>query len=716
MQINRHLNITEKLVLYFVFIGVLGIVVVGFYAFYSEKNALLNRTFDQLTSVKITKKKQIELFFNDRKRDIELLAGTSEMKEVCQRVEQYLKAENNIQAAKPINQIYLNTFSQIFNESSYFNSVVIANRNFDKIISVYDSTKKQFITRINKDFDISILLKKIEKKDGTIIQDYLISENGIPRLFIGTTIKSQDTILGFLVLEISSDAINNIMYEHNPHNGLGESGETYLVGDDGFMKSTSRFQDNSLMVIKVKTEGVERAFNNNPGVDIFDDYRGIKVLSSYSALEIKGLNWVILAEIDFKEAMLPILNIRNSILIIALIISIFIFGISYLISTKITLPIKNLKNASIEIGKGLFNKVLPINSDDEVGELTASFNTMAKQLNDQRDELLTREARLNHFYEATIDGIILQKDNQIFLVNQALIKLSGFSEQELLQMQANQIFDEIPIDNDILQQNITYESVLTTKDKNEIPVEVQINKISDNRGNINAIVIRDITKRKLAQEELKQERTKRLRSMIDGQEMERMRLSRELHDSLGQSLVVVKLKLEAIKINAPEQIQENIDELGLYFDTIVEEIRQISNNLMPMSLKEFGLITAINKLCNDIKKNTEIECEFTHNGDFAELPERISNYLFRIIQETTNNTLKHANAKSLIIRMQRDEDFLTLNISDDGAGFDKNKLRKDTNGLNNIKERISLLNGKFEFYTGMGEGTRYQITIPCNRN
>ena len=652
---------------------------------------------------------------NDRKRDVELLANTSEMVEINNLIAEYFITENN-NFLDEIGEVYENHLNHFFNQNSYFNSIIIADTALNYVVSFYDSLSGNYLTRSDYNYGVPTPLEDIKLMKSTVIQDYQISEPGVPKLFIGTVIKNNDSIIGYVVLEILQSAINNIMYENNPHNGLGESGETYLVGDDHFMKSTSRFQDNSIMKTIVNTEGVNRSFKNKPGVDIFEDYRGIKVLSSYSALNIKGLNWVILAEIDFDEAMTPILNIRNSILILAIIMSIFIFGISYLISNKITLPIKNLKNASIEIGEGLFNKILPVKSKDEVGELTVSFNTMAKQLNDQRNELLTREARLNHFYEATVDGIILQKDDKIFLVNQALTKLSGYSEQELLQMKANRIFDEIPLEKDVVQDHITYESVLTTKQGEEIPVEVQVKNIDDKIGNIKAIVIRNITQRKMAQNELKQERIKRMRSMIDGQEMERMRLSRELHDSLGQSLVVVKLKLEAIKPNASEKVQESIEELGLYFDTIVEEIRQISNNLMPMSLKEFGLITAINKLCNDIKNNTEINCEFQYSGDFKELPERVSNYMYRIIQETTNNTLKHAKASNLSINLNRSPELLNLEIKDDGIGFNKNSIRKDSNGLNNIRERVSLLNGKFEFQSGIGKGTIYRIIIPCGKN
>ena len=93
-------------------------------------------------------------------------------------------------------------------------------------------------------------------------------------------------------------ALFHIMFENNPHNGLGASGESYLVGHDLLMRSTSRFYSSSEYKTKVSTQGVHNALNSEPGNQVIRDYRGISVFSAYEHIQIEDLNWVLLAEID----------------------------------------------------------------------------------------------------------------------------------------------------------------------------------------------------------------------------------------------------------------------------------------------------------------------------------------------------------------------------------------------------------------------------------
>jgi signal transduction histidine kinase len=177
------------------------------------------------------------------------------------------------------------------------------------------------------------------------------------------------------------------MIESSTENGLGLSGETYLVGFDSLMRSQSRFSEHSVLLTKVKTFGVEQSLSGITGISIFEDYRGIKVLSSYGSLNIPNLNWVILAEIDISEAMAPVYNLRNNTLFIGIVIACLIFVFAYFFSERLTSPIRDLSKATLRIGNGEFRQSLPIQSNDEVGELTEGFNKMAGQLQQQQDEL-----------------------------------------------------------------------------------------------------------------------------------------------------------------------------------------------------------------------------------------------------------------------------------------------------------------------------------------
>ena len=176
-----------------------------------------------------------------------------------------------------------------------------------------------------------------------------------PQCFIGKQISNTPpNEVCVLALQISIQDINSIMLEDNPENGLGKSGEVYLVGDDYLMRSNSRFIPNSVLNTVVKTISANNAFKDKVGSSLIDDYRTVACLSSFDRLNIPGLNWAIIAEIDYSEAMIPIVSIRNDIIFISMIICIFLFSIAHFISRTITKPIIKLKNVALKIGEGRF--------------------------------------------------------------------------------------------------------------------------------------------------------------------------------------------------------------------------------------------------------------------------------------------------------------------------------------------------------------------------
>ena len=134
---------------------------------------------------------------------------------------------------------------------------------------------------------------------------------------------------------------------------------------------------------------------------VIHDYRDIPVLSSYGKLDIAGLNWVILAEIDFAEAMIPVYTLRHNIIFFTLLLLTLIFFAVYFISKRITLPIKKLKEATNAIAQGNFELEIKPESKDEIGVLTVSFNYMSKMLKQQTQELKEKDMKR---LTAVIDG------------------------------------------------------------------------------------------------------------------------------------------------------------------------------------------------------------------------------------------------------------------------------------------------------------------------
>ena len=589
----RHISITEKLILYFLMLGIGAIMIIGYYSYYNARRALMTRTFDQLTTVRNVKRNQVESFFKDRIRDIDLISKSKDIHAALDDIGQ----KSKVKSQKLQYNQYLNNY---LNSSGYYKKFFICNTAKYAIETNTSANDSSIVfSRITEsDTSINKLLSKIFSERKIIIQDYT---EGKPYLYIGAPVmNSGNKPEGAVLLEISRDAIDRIMLESSPENGLGTSGESYLVGSDHLMRSTSRFISNSFLKTKVETEGVRNAFRNGEGSSVIWDYRNIQVLSSYRKINVSELNWVILAEIDMAEAMIPIYSIRNNILFIMTMIALVLFIFAYVISKRITKPIIRLQEATNDIAKGNFDIEITGQTNDEIGDLTNSFNQMTKRLKRQTIEL---------------------------------------------------------------------------KEKDE----------------------------------------KRLSFVIDGQEIERNRLSRELHDGLGQSLIAIKLTLESSEDADLDKTRKIVNSVKTLFDKTIHEVRRISDNLMPAVLEEFGLNNALRNLCDEMSELSGINISFEAANLTEKLDDRNIKYIYRIVQEGINNIVKHSNATKaeVMIKITEEPKRILLSINDNGKGFANNDLnQKNGNGLNNMRERVNLLQGKYSISSEQGKGTGIEIEIP----
>ncbi len=220
-----------------------------------------------------------------------------------------------------------------------------------------------------------------------------------------------------------------------------------------------------------------------------------------------------------------------------------------------------------------------------------------------------------------------------------------------------------------------------------------------------------------SEEILRIERGKRLTAVIDGQEIERSRISRELHDGLGQLLLAVKVKLESITDLKSDYLNSILKEIKSQFIKTVDEIKRISDNLSPVVLSEFGISTALQNLCEDISNNNKIKIDFVSYGIIEEIDEKIKTYLYRIAQEALSNVVKHAQATEVNIQLLGNREQITLIVQDNGKGFDENSTKRSQgNGLNNIKERTAILRGVCEIKSSPGNGTIINITVQFDNN
>jgi two-component system, NarL family, sensor kinase len=218
-------------------------------------------------------------------------------------------------------------------------------------------------------------------------------------------------------------------------------------------------------------------------------------------------------------------------------------------------------------------------------------------------------------------------------------------------------------------------------------------------------------KRKIIHEKEKQ--ILAMDSIIQGQELERSRMARDLHDGLGGMLSGIKLNLSAMKGNmiVHENDAQLFNKSIVQLDNAIAEMRRVAHNMMPEALLKFGLTEAVQDYCDGINESNLVKIKFTTIGFNQALEKSTEVILYRIIQELSNNAIKHAAAKNIFIQLDKHEQGITLTVEDDGKGFDTAQITKGA-GLQNIQSRIDYLKGSMEIHSTPGEGSTFIIEIP----
>jgi signal transduction histidine kinase len=234
-------------------------------------------------------------------------------------------------------------------------------------------------------------------------------------------------------------------------------------------------------------------------------------------------------------------------------------------------------------------------------------------------------------------------------------------------------------------------------------------------------ICRDMTE-KLAAQDVVRERTM-LKRIVNTQEDERRRIARDLHDTLGQQLTALRLKLETLKVNygAEPAMIKALDETQVIAKQIDDDLSFLNWELRPTALDNLGFRNALANYVNEWSKNFDIPAEFhtSRTRTFRLLPETEIN-LYRIAQEALNNVTKHAKAKKVNVMVEFRKGEIVLMIEDDGRGFNLSRAIQPTTsgkglGLVGMRERALLLGGKLEVETSRGKGTTVIARVPAKK-
>jgi signal transduction histidine kinase len=311
-------------------------------------------------------------------------------------------------------------------------------------------------------------------------------------------------------------------------------------------------------------------------------------------------------------------------------------------------------------------------------------------------------------------GIIaIEQTGLITVANELSIKYLDLenSLNDIVDVHISEIVDKIPVLSDNLLKN---------KGRFRKAFDIEYITIGDKYLNISVrlipegsiIIIDDITS-------LKEIEVEAVQSIIAGQENERRRIAREIHDGIGPLLSFTKLELDSIFDDVDYKkvgsTAEKLSNLRQTIDSITNDLRDLSHHLLPRLLEEFGLYSAFSSLVHKINSNTKtrVELYINFNSD-TRFNADIELNIFRCGQELLNNAVKHAEANNILIQIIKHKTSIVLMVEDDGKGIERETPARENFGigLTNVETRARTLGGEFLLESVKSKGTTASIEIP----
>ncbi len=436
----KNVSIIAKVIIYVSILGFSCIFIMGYVSIDAANRILTKAAFDRITSINKMKKTQMERFFNEKLADVSALAELQSVRDALTQFntayetdttgEEFIKTN----ACKTIEQMYADEFKNYIDANDYYDLFLINPVNG----YIYFSANRESdlgSSLKNESTHLAELWHQCKRDHIVHLSDmafYMPSGNQ-PAMFIGHSVTKNKEFLGILAVQISNEAINKYIQDEA---GLGENGETYLVGSDYLFRSDSRFANKStILTMKANTEATRNAFSGSDGAMLTTDYREVPVLSSFAKIDIGELNWAIITEVNEEDIMAPKRDLIYTILYVCIFIGTIMMPILYIIGRSINKPIKKTIEYANELASGDLTAALNIYQKDESGKLADALRNMVANTN------------------KIISNITMAADN----VSDASFQLSSTS-QEISQgasMQASSI-EEVSSSIEEMSSNVEY--------------------------------------------------------------------------------------------------------------------------------------------------------------------------------------------------------------------------------------------------------------------
>ena len=369
-------SLMVRLLTYFLLLILATVVIIGYLAYHSGKQSIVNRVGAQMDSVATLKQEEIESWIDRLKISLVWMASNPNRTSDIAMLTTPGIADPQYQAA------YEAVVSEFYRMISRGDIVVVflLDSVSGKIIASSDVTWEGMLRENEESFS--------QGKIGTYTSDLFYSMPlGRPTIVVSTPVKdSSNKLLGVLAAHVNLEPLNELMLERS---GLGESGETYLVGENNLLLN-DLFNEPGVGFKKwIYTEGVERALQGESGVGLYLNYRGKPVIGSYHWLEERRV--ALLVETDQGEALASVNSLRHTIIAVAGIVFIIATGISWFVARRITRPLAHLTDYARSIEKGEFTTDIEVKGQDDVAIVTTAVKSMVGQLLKSQEKLLESE-------------------------------------------------------------------------------------------------------------------------------------------------------------------------------------------------------------------------------------------------------------------------------------------------------------------------------------
>lgn len=384
------------------------------------------------------------------------------------------------------------------------------------------------------------------------------------------------------------------------------------------------------------------------------------------------------------------------------------------------IPVRNIIYRAIIIGliaTALFVIIILTTTTKRVIRLLNLIEQSNVKLQSTRKALQQSEENFKTLFNSSSDEVIVtDMDANIIEINQVASDRLGYSRDEFLNMNIKDLkpekfrFHVNENRNETIQKGShVFESENVTKDGKVVAVEIN-SRLFDYQGKKAILSIsRNIQERKALERKV-------LSAVIKTEEKERERFSKDMHDGLGPLLSAIKLYVNEIndKETTKEERESYIKQVNEMLDQAVTSTREISNNLMPRVIHDYGLVKAIESFCQKVNLTKKLDIQFNNSGIDKSLDSDVQLILFRVVSELINNTIKHAQAKNIKITLKKEDDHISLAFEDDGVGFNTDKVMNNPNtgiGLKSIISRVKSVNGRVLFKSFEGHGFKIYIDI-----